>query len=246
MYGLEYASLVSDIFFGVLCSLLSLLHYFGIGNYCEKVTGIIGLACGIIGFILTLIYIIYSGYIFTNDGPGKDFGSHFSSNPTSTPISHYNGGIYKLDKDRAFAEWKGNKYECFYYKEDNEDSFYAKYNDLGKKQYNYHKDFEFADSNSEYKKCKLSVLSSESPPIFLSDPLNVCKNPVTTQNPNCKKIYYSGNSYEDDLSLKYNYDKWVTSIIFGCFIIALNIGLAIFGFLLFSQTGGSSGHVAVK
>ena len=54
MYGLEYASFISDLFFGVLCGLLSLLHYFGTGKYCEKVTGIIGLACGIIGFILTL------------------------------------------------------------------------------------------------------------------------------------------------------------------------------------------------
>ena len=243
MYGLEYASLISDIFFGVLCSLLSLLHYFGIGNYCEKVTGIIGLACGIIGFILTLIYIIYSGYIFTNDGPGKSY----SHSGTSLPTSHYGGSsIYKLDKDRAFAEWKDNKYQCLYYKEDDEDSLYAKYNDLGKKQYNYHKDFEFADSNSEYKNCKLSVLSGGGSPIFTSSFLTTCKTPIITKIPNCNKVYYSGNSYEDDLSLKYNYDKWVTSIIFGCFIIALNLGLAIFGFLLFSQSEGTSGHVAVK
>jgi hypothetical protein len=71
MYGLEYASFISDLFFGVLCGLLSLLHYFGTGKYCEKVTGIIGLAYGIIGFILALFYIIYSGYIFANNSPEK-------------------------------------------------------------------------------------------------------------------------------------------------------------------------------
>ena len=234
MYGLEYASLISDLFFGVLCSLLSLLHYFGIGKYCEKITGIIGLACGVIGFILTLIYIIYSGYIFTHDGPGKAYDLHASSPPTSSPISHYNtGALVKLDKDRVFAEWKEGKYECFYYDKDDEDSFYAKYNDLGKKQYNYHKDFELADG--DYQRCKIS-----NNPTIIS-PKTICKNPTDRILSSCNKLYYSGNNLDDEIYYKYRYDKWVTSIIFGCFIIALNLGLAIFGFLLFSQTDGSSG-----
>jgi hypothetical protein len=234
MYGLEYASLISDLFFGVLCSLLSLLHYFGIGKYCEKITGIIGLACGIIGFILTLIYIIYSGYIFTHDGPGKEYNLHISPLPTS-PISHYNNdALIKLDKNRVFAEWKDGKFECLYYDKDkdDEDSFYAKYNDLGKKQYNYHNDFEYAAS-AEYNTCKIS-----------SGAFGQCGS--SSSHLTCKKLYYSGNNGESSFSYKYKYDKWVTSIIFGCFIIALNLGLAIFGFLLFSQTEGSSGHVAVK
>ena len=238
MYGLEYASLVSDLFFGVLCSLLSLLHYFGIGQYCEKVTGIIGLACGIIGFILTLIYIIYSGYIFTHDGPGKEYDLYTGLTFPSSLISHYSSGIIKLDKDRAFAEWKDTKYECLYYDKDkdDEDSFYAKYNDLGKKQYNYHKDYEF--STSEYKNCQVSSSTIS---------ISICGSTSRlTALPNCKKLYYSSYSVDNSISNKYEYDKWVTSIIFGCFIIALNVGLAIFGFLLFSQTGGSSGHVAVK
>ena len=238
-YGLKYASIISNLFFAVLCGLLSLLHIFGKGNYFEKVTGIIGLACGFIGFILTLIYIIYIGYIFTNDGPGKDYDSSPSS---SSILSHYSyGKIIKLDKERAFAELdgNGNKYKCLYYDADDEDSFYAKYSDLGKKQYNYHKDFEYADSNSEYKKCDVDTLT---PAI---DPLSVCAG-TTSMIPNCNKLYYSGNNQNDEFLYKYIYDKWVTSIIFGCFIIAINIGLAIFGFLLFSQTDGSSGAVALK
>ena len=234
MYGLEYASLVSDLFFGVLCSLLSLLHYFGIGKYCEKITGIIGLACGVIGFILTLIYIIYSGYIFTNDGPGKEYDLFTVLPTSSSDITHYNNeAIYKLDKDRAYAKWDGSKYDCFYYDEDDEkDALYAKYNDLGKKQYNYHKDFELADASSEYKRCQLTPS------------LSTCG--INSKYPNCDKLYFSQNDYTTSISFKYEYDKWVTSIIFGCFIIALNLGLAIFGFLLFSQSDGSSGHVAVK
>jgi len=230
MYGLEYAALVSDLFFGVLCSLLSLLHYFGIGQVFQKVTGIIGLACGIIGFVLTLVYIIYSGYIFTNDGPGKDYDSYFSSEPsTAIPITkHYSstGFMYKVNKDRAFAEWEDGEYKCFYYKEDNEDSVYAKYSDLGKKQYNYHKDF---GSNSEYNENDCQ-----------KDPLNDCKNVIKTKNSKCNKLYYSGNGNNGEISNKYKYDKWVTSIIFGCFIIVLNIGLAIFGFLLFSDSSNGS------
>ena len=230
LYGLEYAALVSDLFFGVLCSLLSLLHYFGIGQVFQKVTGIIGLACGIIGFVLTLVYIIYSGYIFTNDGPGKEYNSYFNSVPSALPITtHYGSGkIYKLDKDRAFAEWKDGKYECFYYDKDNEDSVYAKYNDLGKKQYNYHKDF--SDTDSEYYKTSCHS----------NNPLTDCQTPISPQIPNCNKLYFSTNGDNGEISNKYKYDKWVTSIIFGCFIIALNIGLALFGFLLFSDSSNGS------
>jgi len=233
LYGLEYAALVSDLFFGVLCSLLSLLHYFGVGQVFQKVTGIIGLACGIIGFVLTLIYIIYSGYIFTNDGPGKEYDSTISS--FASTVLHYDldDAIYKLDKDRAFAEWKDGKYKCFYYDKDkdDEDSIFAKYSDLGKKQYNYHKDF--TEPNSEYKKCDINDVTS------YEDPLTVCKSNLGKYL-TCDKIYYSGNDDKNEISFKYEYDKWVTSIIFGCFIIALNIGLAIFGFLLFSDSSNGA------
>jgi hypothetical protein len=245
MYGLEYAALISDLVFGFSCALLSLLHFFGVGKSFENITGLIGLISGVIGFILTLIYIIYSGYIFTNDGPGKYYGRYFSSVPaSSSSISHRSGGVIKLDKERAFAEWDGSKYKCLYYDTDDEDSFYAKYNDFGKKQYNYHKDFEYPDSSSEYNNNGCFVSNFVSP--LPRSPLAACKNPITDKDPDCNKLYYSGNSKNDEFYYKYIYDKWVTSIIFGCFIIVLNLGLAGFGFLLFSQTEGSSGHVAVK
>ena len=237
MYGLEYAYLIFSLFFGVLCSLLSLLHYFGKGNYFEKVTGIIGLACGIIGFILTFIYIIYSGYIFTNDAPGKDYDDYFYRVPSSSPISHMGGSVIKLDKERAFAEWDGSKYKCLYYDADDEESFFPTYSDLGKKQYNYHIDYAYPDSSSEFNNDNCFKDNR-------TNALSICG--ASTKIPNCNKVYYSGNYDKNAFRYKYIYDKWVTSIIFGCFIFVLNLGLAGFGFLLFSQPEVSSGHVPVK
>ena len=247
MYGLEYASFISDLILGFICALLSLLHFFGVGNNFEKFTGIIGLICGIIGFILTLIYIIYSGYIFTHDG-----GISYSYSGLS-----YSGSFYKLDKDRKFAEWDDSKsqYKCLYYDKDDITAIYAKYQDMGKKQYNYHKDFSFPDDDSEYgKNCKIdgrfyipSTISSNPPDeVYLEE---LCEDPqahssdIRSLYSQCKNLYYNGNN---DFGNKYKYDRWVTTIIFGCFIIALNLGLAIFGFLLFNQAGGSSGFVSAQ
>ena len=69
IYGLEYSSLIIDVILSFLCLNLGLLHFFGIIKYYEKVTGKIGFATAIIQFMLTLVYVCYSGYIFTNDGP---------------------------------------------------------------------------------------------------------------------------------------------------------------------------------
>ncbi len=236
MYGLEYASLISDLVFGFSCTLLSLLHFFGVGKNFEKITGIIGLVSGVIGFILTLIYIIYSGYIFTNDGPKKeDDIENFQQQYTSS-------GKPKLDKNREIAKWDGSKYVCLFYDKDDEYALYPKWNDLGKKQYNYHKDFSFSDDDSDYNNCKYSLNNGV-------DFQDLCKNnfpALTAKLQNCNSDYMFYDNNEDDISNKYQYDKWVTSIIFGCLIILLNLGLAVFGFLLFKESDGSSGLVTLK
>jgi len=252
MFGLEYASLISDLVFGFSCTLLSLLHFFDVGKPFEKITGLIGLISGIIGFILTLIYIIYSGYIFTNDNGGLSY----TSDPSSIPSDYnpYSGSMPKLDKDRKLAEWNKDKtrYECLYFKEDDFGSVYANYNDLGKKQYNYHKDFAFPDDDSEYKKCNLNIEQKvQNRDLSTSDIYYLCKgffdNLAQTAHNNCDGIYYGDSRYSiDDIENKYQYDKWVTSIIFGCFIILLNLGLAVFGFLIFKESDGTSGHVTLK
>jgi hypothetical protein len=257
MYGLEYAALISDIVFGFSCTLLSLLHFFGVGKNFEKITGLIGLISGIIGFILTFIYIIYSGYIFTND---NDYLSYQTDPDNLDPddLDPYEShSTPKLDKNREFAKWneEKNKYECLFYDKDDYDSLYPKYNDLGKKQYNYHKDFSFPDDNSKYSSCQLNDFYSSLPqPAAPNPPINysekskkeLCNilltSTYTKLNNDCTYLFYEGNN---DISNKYQYDKWVTSIIFGCIIILLDLGLAVFGFLMFKDSD-SSGLVSLK
>ena len=203
MYGLEYSSLIIDVILGFICTILGLLHYFDIAKPFEKISGIIGLATGIIDFILTLVYICYSGYIFTND--------------ITTGFDNYN--VVKLDKEGAFAEWDESKgqYKWIFYKENNPNSIFPTYSDLGKKQYNYEKK-RFYDRDTKYTSCLESY------------------NSISTTShigANCKYLYldFPPNSFKN----KYVFDRWVSTIIFSCFILVCCIGLAIFGFLLFKS-----------
>jgi len=255
MYGLEYAALISDLVFGFSCTLLSLLHFFGVGKSFEKITGLIGLISGVIGFILTLIYIIYSGYIFTHDNEDLDYDSE----PSASNLNPYSSNATpKLDKNREFAKWNADKkiYECLYYDKDDYDLFYPKYKDLGKKQYNYHKDFSFPDENSKYASCKwssfISILPQPTDPAenidyYRQSLRELCSFSLTVTNnqlDDCTDLFYDEGS--NSISNKYQYDKWVTSIIFGCFIILLDLGLAVFGFLMFKESDSSSGLVSIK
>ena len=219
MYGLEYSALIIDLFLGFVCAILALLHFFDQAKYFEKITGIIGLATGIIGFILTLVYVCYSGYIFTKD-PALD------SNLNS---------ILKLNGEGAFAEWDSNKgqYKCLYYKEKDENSHLAKYSDLGKKQYNYQKKRSYGDDRSK-NSCSLSA-------IILSSYSSPCSSEYISGSGlhstySCDYLYSNEITNYDN---KYVFDRWVTTIIFSCFIIACDIGLAIFGFLLCKNSNGS-------
>ena len=59
-------------------------------------------------------------------------------------------------------------------------------------------------------------------------------NGATTHTGNdCKYLYLSNPP--SGVKNKYVFDRWVSTIIFSCFIAACCIGLAIFGFLLFKS-----------
>ena len=219
MYGLEYSSLILDVTLGFICIVLGLLHYFDVAKPFEKITGIIGLSTGVITFILTLVYICYSGYIFTKQIPANSY-----YNPGSSTSSK----LLKLDKEGAFAKKDGNQYKCLYYKSDKEDSIYAKYNDLGNRQYNYEKKRHYPENNSIYNGCTIGSSSAE----------NYCQaqqNFGSSTSSNCEYLYLTeiANNFEN----KYLFDMWVTTIIFTCLILVCAIGLAIFGFLLFKADG---------
>lgn len=221
MHDLEYTSLITDLIFGFVCALLGLLHYFDIGNYCEKITGIIGMASGIICFILTIIYVGFSGYIFDKEA-------------TDQRLLYSNGALYK---------WDGSKYVLPYDTDklvDDPDISKAKYKDLGKKQYNYNSDLykDKQDSNSKYYNCKADFSLSSF--IFSI-------SPIITYDTNKECDYFwNTNDFKNDNDNKYLFDRWLTSIIFSCLIFACDLGLAFFGFMMFKNSGNTSGHVPVK
>ena len=219
MHDLEYTSLIMDIVFGFICTILGFLHYYGIGKSIEKISGLIGLITGAIIAIITCIYVGYSSSIFNN------------------------GIVRNLDKlysNRAYLKWKDGKYRHNYDEDkarDDTDIKYAKYRDLGKKQYNYDSKYykSFSDTNSEYKKCDDSIS-------FQID------QKKTYDSKECEYIWNHGGETNNSVEYKYAYDRWLTSIIISVFIVVCGLGLAVFGFLLFKDSGssGSSGHVPVK
>ena len=149
MYVLEYTSFIIDLGIGFVCGQLALMHYFKMGSSFEKYTGLIGLIGGAIGFILTLIYVCFSGYIFNNDTAFKSVDEDYSK---SIKKLYPNGGEYKLS---------GKIY--VYTNDKNYDSEYIKYKELGDPQYNYNsKIFEayYRDSQNSQNCVSLSNLDS--------------------------------------------------------------------------------------
>ena len=210
MHDMEYTSFIFDIVIGFVCGLLGLLHLFGLKKEFVSKTGLIGLGCGFVGFVLTFVYVIFNGIVYTNYYP--------------------NSSLYKRDSDGAFAERVGpQKYECFYFDEvGNGHALIAKYSDLIQKQYNYDKDVQeaYGDSNSEIRRCNY-------------DP-SQCKNKeiidvtLTRADGSECKYLYAGNHYSlGEVINKDKSDRFLTTLILGLFVCLANIGLAIFGFLLF-------------
>jgi hypothetical protein len=143
MIGLEYSAFNFNIVFGFTCALLGLFNYLKIGNL-GKIIGIIGLGSGVIGFVLTLVYIIYSGIIFTQDVVDKKF--------TSLGSEYSSGASRKIRGDGAYAEWDDSKkgYVCLFYKKDKPDSLYLKYSDYGNKHLNYRTKDKYAEEEKNY------------------------------------------------------------------------------------------------
>ena len=247
MVGLEYTSLNINIIIGFICALLGFLHYLNLGNL-GKIPGLIGIGGGIVAFVLTLVYVIESGLIF-NDIVDS-----------STP---------RIDSDGAVLEWDGGKYVCIFYKEDNKDSVLLKYSDYGNKYLSYIKemyfhendDKQYKDLNNNGCNCYNNLDVSSTNPFYVDAAGNTDKLEVDYDNcqkmtkdgempklkskiNDCDKIVYINPT--TDNSNKILYDHWLTSIILSCLIFLLDIGLALFGFLLFKESGSSSGSIAIK
>ncbi len=241
MAGLEYTALNINLVFGLICTLLGFFHFFNIGEI-GKITSFAGIGTGIVAFVLTFVYVIESGLVF-ND---RDETTYL-----------------KLDSDGAILEWDNNKnsYVCLFYDKGNKDSVHLKYSDYNNKYLGYtkevnfreeEKNYEFYDINfidlSNNEGCNIDSLEDISSGFVEEYFYNYCKQlqegtntfPKISYNDDsanlkeCKKIFYVG--YEYDYEYKILYDRWLTTIIFSCVIALLDIGLAIFGFLLMSNS----------
>ena len=180
----------------------------------KKKTGLIGLITGIIGFILTLVYVCFSGYIFTNDEAYGIINISGISFTSSNLVKLYpNGARYKWDTG-------SNKYITI---DENDKGEYANkllYKDLGKKQYNYNSDYYETYNKGTSSPCNIgsSALAASS---------------LTSRVGSCDYLYYP--PFQTIVN-KYIYDRWLTALILSIVIFICDIGLSIFGFLLFKNS----------
>ena len=218
MYNMEYTSFVFDVVIGFVCGLLGLLHIFEVKKDFVANTGLIGLICGIIGFVLTLVYVIFNGLVFT---------SNYSD-------------IKKSDENSAYAEYDStnDEYKCLYF-DDSGDilSVYAKYSELNKKQYNYDKDLHKAYETSLYSSCRntnnFDDCADEGKISFSG-----ASNPTYTDSngapQTCPYLYVNE---QDDITNQDVFDRFLTTLILSLVVCLANIGIALFGFLLFKTPG---------
>ena len=188
----------------------------GLLHYFEKgqsIQKISGLIGLITGAIIAIITCIYVGYSACLFNNGVE---------RSLDILYPNKATYK---------WIDGKYRLDYDEDkvnDDPDIQHPKYRDLGKKQYNYNYEyyilFRMLSTVSEVTACT----SSTRPNSKLGT---------------CEYIWSTSEEYNTSVTFKYIYDRWLTSIIISVFIVACGLGLAVFGFLLFKNSGDSSGKV---
>ena len=136
----------------------------------------------------------------------------FTNDRGDFPKLFPNGAVYKKIGTEFITAFSGdNDYN----------SQFAKYKDFGQKQYNYDSDY--------YKIYQKEVAIVEAGG-------DSCVNPSHLKG-DCKYIYSRPfESYQK----KYLYDKWTTTLVFSFLISICNIGLLIFGFLLFKEGDGET------
>ena len=213
LYDLEYAAFIINIVLGFICADLTLLHYIGIGKEFEIKTGVIGFSSGLIGFILTLVYICYSGYILVNDVAYMEF----DINPITFGFDT-SKCIEKLYNNGAYSEKKSNgEYLPVYFNDRDDFAQYIKYKDLANSIYNY---------DSDYYKAYKGYSNN-------NDERLICQRTSSSTN-NCKYLY---EEPKEDNTNKELYDRWVSALVLACIALVANLGLAIFGFFLFANVG---------
>ena len=210
MHDLEFASLIINLILSFVCANFALLHYLDVGKDFEKKTGMIGFITGIIGFIITLVYVCYNGYILNNDVAYGEFNYNNDEYEGGIEKLYPNGATFKKDESQS-------KYIHIYENDKSDYSQFAKFKDLVGKQYNYDSKYYKTFSSPTVDNCKISA--SLTTPSY-----------STYSGYNCEYLYSQAYTSIENKDL---YDRWTTTLILGIFIVLCNIGLLIFGFLLF-------------
>ena len=217
-HNLEYSSLIINAVLSFICANFALLSFFKEGENHRNKIGLIGLITGIIGFVLTLVYVCFSGYVFTHD---VAYGI-INMDDIAGIGPNLDGGIAKLFSNGAKYKYNGINYITPYEANTEYNSKYIRYKDLGDKQYNYDKDI--------YTKYAKNIPEN-------SNTANGCNinNDFALSNSNTKINncdYLFAEPYNNSNN-KYLYDRWVATLILSVFIIALHLILASFGILVF-------------
>ena len=235
MHDMEYTAFIFDIVIGFVCGLIGLLHLFDLKKDFVSNTGLIGLICGIVGFALTFVYVVFNGLVYT---------TVYVSNDTAT------GGTYKRNGDYAIAEKDGDKFKCLYFDhEKNDFSIFAKISDLGKKQYNYDKDGieDYIKAITAHSSCvdTSSAAGTSSIADWCAGHETFTSTEIGNSNiASCDLIYIERNKIVSTSGLpkqgienKDISDRFLTTLILSLIVCLANIGLALFGFLLFRTPG---------
>lgn len=229
MYNMEYASFIINAIISFISTLLGL---YNLQKESVPRTGIMGMVLGIIGFILTFVYVVLNGIVYTN---------------------YYDTKIYKRESDGSVAELvegETNKYKClFFNKENDTEALYAKYSDLIKSQYNYNRELTiyFNEDYPEKKNCDIRGYYDMEP--YRCDReefLNISRNYTDKDGveQKCEKLYYL---YETSKAIAFNnysnYDK--SARFLGCLILCLFTllcygGMVFSGFMIFKKGSGES------
>ena len=136
----------------------------------------------------------------------------FTNDYSSNVIKLYpNGALVKITDSGQIYSFSG---------EEGDNPQFVKYKDLGQKQYNYDSDY-YKIYNKEKEKIEEGDIGCIQAPL----------------DPTCQYFYYV--LYEN-FENKNLYDKWTTTLVFSFLISICNIGLIIFGLLLFKEGDGEA------
>jgi len=126
MNKFKYVSFYINILFGILCAILSLLHHYNIARRFERYTGLIGVISGIVGIILTSIFIVYNGLLYSN----KDFGKDLIYNNLDNPAQNKKKEVVSYKNNKNEWDTSEKQYYNFYYGENDEELTYKQYKEL--------------------------------------------------------------------------------------------------------------------